>query len=402
MKSINITIEDLFEYLEINNKKYDEFQTVDKQLYVKSDLNEIIPIRGYVKKQDKQIVRCHFDDEYIDVADTHSFRKNNDEIFAKDCEGSFIDTLKDSALVTKVEYLDKQDVYDVGVDDPHWYCHNDTFVDGIISHNTTHLASHLVNVALSGKNVAYFTFEDGEEGIGSRIDENLMSKTLDELKEENVTLSTTFDSIIKPSMGKIKIKEFPTGSANVNHIRQVLQDWRLKDGFVPEAIYVDYVGIMASIKSSSNGYEKGKNVAEELRSLAVELDMAVISAVQARRDVFNADKLSMADVQDSIAISQTADVMIGILEDETHPDRHVVSVLKSRELNKAKLAPTFVNVSTEFQRVWAVEGNEAYTINKSDKGVLDNMEKMVEASSKVTAEVFEENSTIDDILKGNF
>lgn len=244
------------------------------------------------------------------------------------------------------------------------------------------MASWAAYASINGFNVAIFSMEDGEIGYGSRLDANLMNTTLDHMKASGMAMMTQFQSSINENMGQIKIKEFPTGGANVNHLRATLLDWKTKDGFVPDIIFADYINIMTSArKVGGNGYENGKMVAEELRGLAVEMEVPVVSATQGRRDVFAAQTLSMADVSESIGIPQTADVMIGVVSGgEEQPDKHFASVLKSRQINKSKLKPCAVNVSTEHQRIWDVDDKRRFKPNSDIKQTFAGMETFVAAA----------------------
>jgi len=245
-----------------------------------------------------------------------------------------------------------------------------------------HMASWAAVASMAGSDVAIFSMEDGEIAYGSRLDANLMNTTLESMKASGMALMTTFKSTMHANMGQIKIKEFPTGGANANHIRATLMDWKVKDNFVPKIIFVDYINIMASCrKVGGNGYENGKLVTEELRGLAVEYNVPLVTATQGRRDVFASQALSMADVAESIGIPQTADVMIGIVSGgDEQPDKQFLSVLKSRQINKSKLKPCAVNVSTEHQRVWDVDDKRRFKPSAEVKQTFAGMDTFVATS----------------------
>jgi len=247
-----------------------------------------------------------------------------------------------------------------------------------------HLASWATNASLQCKNVALFTMEDGEHPYASRIDANLMNTTLEEMKEKGLAMKTAFKSVIGEGLGRIKIKEYATGSATVNDFKKALKDWKLKDGFTPDIIFVDYLGIMTTRNTFASGYEKGGSVAEEVRSLAQEYDVQIVSAVQARRDL-SGEALDLNDVADSIKIMQTVDAGIGIMQDPEDANKQLLIPLKSRRLNKNKIKPRYVNVNTSHQRVWDLEENLDYRKMKKKtkelvKSTIDNMDTIVEAS----------------------
>jgi replicative DNA helicase len=252
-----------------------------------------------------------------------------------------------------------------------------------------HMASWAANASIAGKKVAIFSMEDGEIGYGSRLDANLMNTTLEHMKQSGIAMMTEFSNVIDSSYGGIKIKEFPTGTANANHLRATLMDWKVKDNFVPDIIFADYINIMTSCrKQASNGYENGKLVAEELRAIAVEFNVPVVTATQGKREVFASANLSMADVAESIGIPQTADVMIGIVGGgEEQPDKQFISVLKSRQINKSKLKPCAINVSTEHQRVWDIDDRRKSRVSNEVKQTFVGMETFV-----ATSEILETKS----------
>ena len=243
---------------------------------------------------------------------------------------------------------------------------------------TMHLASYAVNASLNGFNVAIFTMEDGETAYASRLDVNIMNMTLDELKDKGLALESTFKSVMKEKLGVIKIKEFPTGGANVNHFKSMLQEWSIKDNFVPDIIITDYLQIMSPINITNGMYEAGKKVAEELRGLAVELQIPIISALQANRGAFNAQHLSMVDVSESIGIIQTVDTLIGITASEEHEGKQFLSVLKSRATDKSKLKPAAVYVNIEHQRVTDIDDGRKARVPNVVKDVMSNLSHTID------------------------
>jgi replicative DNA helicase len=262
------------------------------------------------------------------------------------------------------------------------------------------MASWATNAIRCGFNVAIFTFEDGELGYASRIDANILGRNNRYLRQHGLTLKGEWDTNIKNIKGKLKIKEFPTASANVNHIKTVLQDWYNKETFLPDIIFVDYINIMQSTRSTHNGYESGKYVAEELRALAVEYGIPVISATQGRRDVYGKSKsLGMEDVAESIGIPQTVDCMIGIVGEKELPDIQYVNILKSRSIDKNKFRQIIVNVDIELQRVTATGTNyKPPKLKKETKETISTMEQLVKASEQLTED--QQEKVYEDINQG--
>ena len=270
------------------------------------------------------------------------------------------------------------------------------------SGKTMVLSNSATSALLQGKNVAVFTFEDGELEWSSRIDSNLMDKPKEELEEKNIALSTTFKSIITDNLGRLKLKEYPQGVCTIRDIRKNLKDWKLKDKFEPDVIFVDYLGIMGTVDRSIKGYEKGNTTSQDLRALAQELKIPINSAVQARRDVFGSDSLDMADVADSIAISQNVNAMVGVIADSDNPDQMLLAILKSKRVNKNKVKPSVVNCDTTRQRLWDTEETLDYRKMKKKtkekvKHTLKNMEDMVEY-----ADSHDEEDLLDGLLNGKY
>lgn len=260
---------------------------------------------------------------------------------------------------------------------------------------TLNMASCVTNAAIQGFNVAVFTFEDGEIAWSSRIDCNLMNMPLEELQEKGISVNTTFQSLVLDKIGKIKLKEFPTGGANANNIRNILRDWKSKDDFIPDIIMVDYIGIVGPVsRSVSNGYEKGKTVAEEIRALSVEYNVPVVSAVQTGRQAFDAQKLSMSDVADSIGIIQTADTVVGIIVDAETPDKQFNAVLKSRQIDKNKLKAEATNVDTDHQRVTDIGDKRKARVTKKYQEEIQELNNVVEVSESIN----DENEDIADMF----
>lgn len=167
------------------------------------------------------------------------------------------------------------------------------YTNGISSHNTgvgkslfmCHCASHNLT---QGKNVLYITMEMAEEKIAERIDANLLNVTVDEL---SVMSKDTYDKKIarikEKTVGKLIVKEYPTAGAGSAHFRHLINELRIKRNFIPDVIYIDYLNICSSsrIKSGSNAnsYTLIKSIAEELRGLAVEFNVPLVSATQTTR-----------------------------------------------------------------------------------------------------------------------
>jgi replicative DNA helicase len=174
---------------------------------------------------------------------------------------------------------------------------------------------------LDGKNVLYITMEMAEEKIAERIDANLMGITMDEL---SVLPKEAFDKklnrIKDKTTGQIIVKEYPTAGAGSNHFRHLLNELKMKRNIVPDIIYIDYLNICMSSRikygASVNSYTYVKAIAEELRGLAVEFNVPVVSATQTTRSGFSSSDIGLEDTSESFGLPATADFMFAIIATE--------------------------------------------------------------------------------------
>ncbi len=170
-------------------------------------------------------------------------------------------------------------------------------------------------------NVLYITMEMAEERIAERIDANLLNLTMDDVKNLSKDMyEQRMDKIKQNVKGKLIIKEYPTASANPSHFRALLQDLKLKRNFKPDLIFVDYLNICASARikpgANINSYTYVKAIAEELRGLAVEFDVPVVSATQTTRSGFSSSDPGLEDTSESFGLPATADLMFALIATE--------------------------------------------------------------------------------------
>ena len=182
---------------------------------------------------------------------------------------------------------------------------------------------HVASSCLTqGRNVLYITMEMAEERIAERIDANLLDVPVDQL--ENLSkqmLITKVDNIASSTNGKLIIKEYPTGSAHTGHFRALLNELKLKRNFIPEIVFVDYLNICASSRmkgmgGSINSYTYIKAIAEELRGLAVEYDLPIVSATQTTRSGYSSSDPGLEDTSESFGLPATADLMFALVSNE--------------------------------------------------------------------------------------
>ena len=181
-----------------------------------------------------------------------------------------------------------------------------------------HVAS---SVLLQGKNVLYITLEMAEEKIAERIDANLLNTNIQDIAElPKSTFTKKIDKLAAKTSGKLIVKEYPTASAHCGHFRALLQELKLKKSFEPDIIFVDYLNICASSRYRSainvNSYSYVKAIAEELRGLAVEYSLPIVSATQTTRSGFASSDPNLTDTSESFGLPATADLMFALISTE--------------------------------------------------------------------------------------
>ena len=173
-----------------------------------------------------------------------------------------------------------------------------------------------------GKNVLYLTMEMAEERIAERIDANLLDIPIDQIANLPKSMfAERVHGLSRRTNGKLIIKEYPTGQANAAHFRALLNELKLKKSFIPHVIYIDYLNICASSRMKGmggaiNSYNYIKAIAEELRSLAVEFDVPIISATQTTRSGYSNSDIGLEDTSESFGLPATADLMFALISTE--------------------------------------------------------------------------------------
>ena len=197
-----------------------------------------------------------------------------------------------------------------------------------------HMAS--ANLMMN-KNVLYITLEMSEERIAERIDSNTLNIPMKDLPDLSKNqFDKKIDKIKEKTKGKLIVKEYPTASAHVGHFRHLLQELNIKKDFKPDMIYIDYLNICSSARvkpgSGANSYTLVKSIAEELRGLAVEFDVPIMSATQTTRSGYGSTDVELTDTSESFGLPATADFMFALItSDELEElDQMVVKQLKNR------------------------------------------------------------------------
>ena len=187
------------------------------------------------------------------------------------------------------------------------------------------------------KNVLYITLEMAEERIAERIDANLMNISIDDLHDlPKQMFDDKIANIIKKTSGKLIVKEYPTASAHSAHFRGLIKELAIKKTFKPDIIFVDYLNICASSRFKGNAnvgsYFYIKAIAEELRGLAVETNVPIVSATQTTRSGFVSSDIGLEDTSESFGLPATADLMFALISNEELDDLNQIAIkqLKNR------------------------------------------------------------------------
>ena len=229
------------------------------------------------------------------------------------------------------------------------------------------------------KNVLYVTMEMAEEKIAERIDANLMGMSIDEVHELPEDVYEKKIARLKTNyMGKIVVKEYPTTGANVNHIRYLLNELKIKKSFIPDIIYVDYLNIMMSSRmkqgGSINSYTYVKSIAEELRGLAVEYNVPIVSATQTTRSGYTNSDVGLEDTSESFGLPATADLMFALISTDELKDlgQMVVKQLKNRYSDPSLNRKFIVGCDMAKMTLYNVE--QSAQDDLIDDNVFDNTE----------------------------
>jgi len=228
------------------------------------------------------------------------------------------------------------------------------------------------SVLLQGRNVLYITLEMAEERIAERIDANLLNIPIQQLTELPKSMfESKVNSIAKKTQGTLIIKEYPTASAHSNHFKSLLNELALKKSFKPDIIFIDYLNICASSRfkggSNINSYTLVKSIAEELRGLAVEANVPIVSATQTTRSGYGSSDVELTDTSESFGLPATADLMFALISTEELEGlgQILVKQLKNRYNDLTIYKRFVVGIDRAKMRLYDVEQN-------AQQDILDN------------------------------
>jgi replicative DNA helicase len=232
-----------------------------------------------------------------------------------------------------------------------------------------HVAS---SVLLQGRNVLYITLEMAEEKIAERIDANLLNVNIKDITElPKSVFETKVNNIAKKTQGSLIIKEYPTASAHSGHFKGLLNELALKKSFRPDIIFIDYLNICASSRykgnSNINSYSYIKAIAEELRGLAVEFNVPIVSATQTTRSGYGNSDVELTDTSESFGLPATADLMFALISTEELEElgQILVKQLKNRYNDPTMHKRFVIGIDRAKMRLYDVE-------QSAQKDILDS------------------------------
>jgi hypothetical protein len=286
-----------------------------------------VPVNFFINKGIYEEYKLYLlDNTKVKCNESHLFETTDGWISAKEIEQSnsyyeFITS--DGIRIGKIIKTNNQiPIVDINVNHPnHRY-----YTNGVSSHNTgvgkSLFMCHVASAALlQGRNVLYITLEMAEEKIAERIDANLLNVPIQQLVDlSKSSFTNKVNSIAKKTQGTLIIKEYPTASAHSGHFKALLNELTLKKSFRPDIIFIDYLNICASSRHKANGsvnsYSYIKSIAEELRGLAVEFSVPIVSATQTTRSGFGSSDPELTDTSESFGLPATADLMFALISTE--------------------------------------------------------------------------------------
>ena len=236
---------------------------------------------------------------------------------------------------------------------------------------------------MEGKNVLYITLEMAEERIAERIDANLFNADIRSLIElPKPMYDTKVSKLVNKTRGRLIIKEYPTASAHAGHFKSLLNELSLKKGFSPDIIFIDYLNICSSSRFKGtivNSYTFVKAIAEELRGLAVEYDVPIVSATQTTRSGYGSSDVELTDTSESFGLPATADFMFALISTEELEEMNQIMVkqLKNRYNDPTMNKRFVVGIDRSKMKLYNVEDSAQQNIVDSgqDDDYTDRLDK---------------------------
>ena len=249
-----------------------------------------------------------------------------------------------------------------------------------------HMAASCLSI---GYNVLYITMEMAEEKIAERIDANLLNVNIQEIGSipEDI-FKNRVNEIGRKSQGKLIIKEYPTAAAHTGHFKALLSDLALKKDFRPNIIFVDYLNICASARYKGhivNSYTYVKAIAEELRGLAVEHDLPIVTATQTTRSGFGNSDVDLTDTSESFGLPATADLMLALISTEEleQSGRIMVKQLKNRYNDLTYYRRFTVGIDRAKMKLYNVQDSDGDLTSEPEDETYEALEEISSKQSRL-------------------
>lgn len=243
---------------------------------------------------------------------------------------------------------------------------------------------------LQGKNVLYITMEMAEERIAERIDANLLNINIQQLHDLPKQLyESKIIKLARKTVGKLIIKEYPTASAHAGHFKSLLNELALKKGFQPDIIFIDYLNICSSSRYKGNivnSYTFVKAIAEELRGLAVEFNVPIVSATQTTRSGYSSTDVDLTDTSESFGLPATADLMFALISTEEleQLNQILVKQLKNRYNDPTMNKRFIVGIDRAKMRLYDVEQSAQDNLVDSGQSTEEEPENLFKKTTRKT------------------
>jgi len=288
-------------------------------------------------------------------------------------------TKKDACITTGIKSLDKS----MGGG---WPTKTLNLVIAGVNIGKTHfMCSNALEVLKQGFNVLYITFEDGRAEVARRVFQNLCS-----IKREDTMIKDSFMKIFnrekKAVKGKMRIYEAEGGSYSTTRLYSTLKDLKMKNNFVPDIIFLDYLAYMSTVKGGRfETHERLKVVAQELKAMAFKTGIPIVSAAQLNRTGFNSKNPGLEDLAECFALSAIADNAWVFTTNEELYNQKMMSAILTKSRVGGKYSKFLINCDPDIQRMWSTEENEAPK-SVRDEDLLDdyniNQLKKIKDNSK--------------------
>ena len=328
-----------------------------------------VPVIAYVEKGIKQSYKIFTAEGCVVASYDHLFETNYGWVFSRDLDITKHLILSNQGYVHfTIEFVGPVEVVDLSIDHPnHRY-----YTNGLSSHNTN-VGKSLVMASLAvanvyhNKKVLYISCEMSEEKIGERINANAFDIPISDLAMlSREKLHKKYDEH-KQFSNMFVLKEYPPRKLNANKIRNLLKELKLKKNCVPDVVYLDYLALMMPnvVTKGQAKHEDLTVISEEVRAVAVEYDLPIVSAVQVGRDGISSTDIDLDDIAGSVGITFTADIIIAMTQSDEmlQAGKYCLTIIKNRYGQKK----CWITVLVDFEKMRIVYDEENDTLEYATK-----------------------------------